>query len=217
MSTPNHKARLVMELRGAGVTDTRVLSAIERAPREIFVPSPFVDQAYASSPLPIGHGQTLSAPSVVGMMTQALETGPRLKVLEVGTGSGYQTLVLSRLCRRVYTIERHRQLLDEAEARFATLRLHNITTRHGDGALGWPEQAPFDRIIVTAAASERPETLLGQLAVGGVMVIPIGGRGDDQRLVRFKKEEQGVVSADLGAVRFVPLVGGTLPERPGNN
>ncbi|MSO89599.1 MAG: protein-L-isoaspartate(D-aspartate) O-methyltransferase [Rhodospirillaceae bacterium] len=217
MSTPNHKARLVMELRGAGVTDTRVLSAIERAPREIFVPSPFVDQAYASSPLPIGHGQTLSAPSVVGMMTQALETGPRLKVLEVGTGSGYQTVVLSRLCRRVYTIERHRPLLDDAEARFATLRLHNITTRHGDGGLGWPEQAPFDRIIVTAAASEPPETLLGQLAVGGVMVIPIGGRGDDQRLLRFKKEEHGVVSTDLGAVRFVPLVGGALPERPGNN
>lgn len=154
MTTPNHKIRLVMELRRSGVTDTRVLSAIERTPREAFCPPQFLDRAYEDTALPIAHGQTLSAPTVVGLMTQAIEVGARHKVLEVGTGSGYQASVLSHLCRRLYTIERHRPLLADAEARFRDLRINNIVSLHGDGWAGWPAQAPFDRIIVTAAPDE---------------------------------------------------------------
>ena len=212
MSTPNHKIRLVMELRSAGVTDTRVLSAIERIPREEFTPPSFRDQAYEDTALPIGHGQTLSQPSVVGLMTQALEVGPRMKVLEVGTGSGYQAAILSLLCRRLYTIERHRPLLDEAEARFKRLRLHNITSRHGDGWAGWPEQAPFDRIILTAAPSDIPTVLLDQLSVGGIMVLPVGTEKRAQRLVRIRRTDSGIVQEDIGAVRFVPMVHGLPPE-----
>jgi len=212
VSTPNHKIRLVMELRSAGVTDTRVLSAIERIPREEFTPPSFRDQAYEDTALPIGHGQTLSQPSVVGLMTQALEVGPRMKVLEVGTGSGYQAAILSLLCRRLYTIERHRPLLDEAEARFKRLRLHNITSRHGDGWAGWPEQAPFDRIILTAAPSDIPTVLLDQLSVGGIMVLPVGTEKRAQRLVRIRRTDSGIVQEDIGAVRFVPMVHGLPPE-----
>jgi len=212
VSTPNHKIRLVMELRSAGVTDTRVLSAIERIPREEFTPPSFRDQAYEDTALPIGHGQTLSQPSVVGLMTQALEVGPRMKVLEVGTGSGYQAAILSLLCRRLYTIERHRPLLDEAEARFKRLRLHNITSRHGDGWAGWPEQAPFDRIILTAAPPDIPTVLLDQLSVGGIMVLPVGTEKRAQRLVRIRRTDSGIVQEDIGAVRFVPMVHGLPPE-----
>src|SRR6202040_2812840 len=150
------KVRLIMELRALGVTDTRVLGAIERVPREAFLPDTFRDRAYENVALPVGHGQTISQPLVVAHMTEALEVGERHKVLEIGTGSGYQTAVLARLCRRVFTIERHRALLKEAEKRGAELRLHNVTSRFGDGTKGWPEQAPFDRIIVTAAAPELP-------------------------------------------------------------
>jgi protein-L-isoaspartate(D-aspartate) O-methyltransferase len=211
VSTPNHKIRLVMELRKSGVTDTRVLSAIERVPREEFTPLSFRDQAYEDTALPIGHGQTLSQPTVVGLMSQALELGQRMKVLEVGTGSGYQAAILAQLCRRVYTIERHKPLLDEAEARFKKLRLHNITTRLGDGWLGWPEQAPFDRIIVTAAPPTVPQTLMDQLAPDGIIVLPLGGEKRSQRLVRIRKSESGPVEEDIAAVRFVPMVKG-LPE-----
>lgn len=213
MSTPNHKIRLVMELRSSGVTDTRVLSAIERIPREEFTPASFKDRAYENTALPIGHGQTLSQPTVVGLMSQALELGPRMKVLEIGTGSGYQGAILSLLCRRVYTIERHKPLLDEAEARFKRLRLHNITTRCGDGWLGWPEQAPFDRIIVTAAPPKVPETLIDQLAQDGIMVLPVGGEKRSQRLVRIRKTTEGLTQEDIGAVRFVPMVEG-MPLGP---
>lgn len=211
MSTPNHKIRLVMELRRHGVTDTRVLSAIERVPREEFTPPSFRDQAYEDTALPIGHGQTLSQPTVVALMSQALEAGPRMKVLEVGTGSGYQGAILAQLCRRVYTIERHKPLLDEAEARFKKLRLHNITTRLGDGWLGWPEQAPFDRVIVTAAPPTVPQTLLDQLAPGGIIVLPLGSEKRSQRLVRIRKTDSGLTEEDIGAVRFVPMVKG-LPN-----
>jgi protein-L-isoaspartate(D-aspartate) O-methyltransferase len=211
VSTPNHKIRLVMELRKSGVTDTRVLSAIERVPREEFTPPSFRDQAYEDTALPIGHGQTLSQPTVVGLMSQALELGQRMKVLEVGTGSGYQAAILAQLCRRVYTIERHKPLLDEAEARFKKLRLHNITTRLGDGWLGWPEQAPFDRIIVTAAPPTVPQTLMDQLAPDGIIVLPLGSEKRSQRLVRIRKSESGPVEEDIAAVRFVPMVKG-LPE-----
>ena len=204
-----------MELRSSGVNDTRVLAAIERVPREAFTPASFSDQAYEDTALPIGHGQTLSQPSVVGTMTQALEVGPRMKVLEVGTGSGYQAAILSFLCRRVYTVERHRALLDEAEVRFRTLRIHNITSRVGDGWFGWPEQAPFDRIIVTAAPPDIPETLAGQLAVGGIMVLPVGSEKRSQRLVRVRHTETGLVLDDIGAVRFVPMVQGLPPDSRG--
>jgi protein-L-isoaspartate(D-aspartate) O-methyltransferase len=211
VSTPNHKIRLVMELRRHGVTDTRVLSAIERVPREEFTPPSFRDQAYEDTALPIGHGQTLSQPTVVGLMSQALEVGPRMKVLEVGTGSGYQAAILAQLCRRVYTIERHKPLLDEAEAKFKKLRLHNVTTRFGDGWLGWPEQAPFDRVIVTAAPPDVPQTLLDQLAPDGIIVLPLGSEKRSQRLVRIRKTESGLTQEELTAVRFVPMVKG-LPD-----
>jgi protein-L-isoaspartate(D-aspartate) O-methyltransferase len=209
LSIDARKIRLIMQLRRSGVTDTSVLAVIERLPREAFVPRSFLDQAYEDMALPIGSGQTISQPLVVAMMTQALELHDRLKVLEVGTGSGYQAAVLSRLVRRVYTIERHRALLHEAEARFNQLGLHNITTRAGDGTKGWPEQAPFDRILVTAAADgDIPKTLTDQLAIGGVMIAPLGNDRRDQRVYRIRRTETGLQREELWPVRFVPL----LPE-----
>ena len=205
--------RLLMELRGLGVSDARVLGALERVPRELFVPAAFKDQAYENVALPIGHGQTISQPLVVALMTEALDVGERHKVLEIGTGSGYQTAVLARLCRRVFSIERHRALLKEAEKRFAELRLHNVTSRFGDGTKGWPEQAPFDRIIVTAAAPELPGKLLGSLAEGGVLVAPVGEERRDQRLIRIRRKDGASITEELGPVRFVPLVAG-LPREP---
>lgn len=211
MSIAARKIRLVMRLRQAGISDTGVLSAIERIPREAFVPPSFQDQAYEDCTLPIGQGQTLSQPQVVARMTQALKLDRRLKVLEVGTGSGYQAAILSRLCRRLYTIERHRALTEEAEQRFRALRLHNITTRVGDGSLGWPEQAPFARIIVTAAAAGVPGTLVDQLADGGLMVVPVGRPGAEQVLLRLSRDGDALREESLGGVRFVPLVAGAAP------
>jgi protein-L-isoaspartate(D-aspartate) O-methyltransferase len=208
MTTPNHKIRLVMELRRAGVVDTRVLSAMERTPREVFCPPQFLDRAYEDTALPIAHGQTLSQPTVVGLMTQAIDPGPRHKVLEVGTGSGYQGAVLSLLCRRLYTIERHRPLLQDAEQRFRDLRLANVVTRHGDGWKGWPEQAPFDRIIVTAAPGDVPGALVDQLAEGGILVVPVGREKRSQSLVRVRKTASGTETEELAAVRFVPMLTG---------
>jgi protein-L-isoaspartate(D-aspartate) O-methyltransferase len=211
MSTPNHKIRLVMELRAAGVADLGVLSAIERVPREVFVPPSFKDRAYEDAALPIGHAQTLSRPSVVGLMSQALETGPRMKLLEIGTGSGYQTCVLARMVRRVYTIERHRELMVQAEERFKALRIYNVVTKFGDGWAGWTEQAPFERIIVTAAPSDIPGALVDQLAEGGVMVLPVGREKRTQALVRVRKLDGRTTIEELDAVRFVPMVAG-LPN-----
>ncbi|HEV2161694.1 MAG TPA: protein-L-isoaspartate(D-aspartate) O-methyltransferase [Stellaceae bacterium] len=204
-------ARLILELRGEGIADQRVLNAIERTPRELFVPATFREQAYENIALPIGHGQTISQPYVVALMTQALELNDRHKVLEVGTGSGYQAAVLARLCRRVLTIERHRALLKEAEARFAKLRLHNVTTRFGDGTKGWPEHETFDRIMVTAAAAALPTNLLESLAESGVLVAPVGRERREQRLMRVRRIDGQCVTEDLGAVLFVPLVAG-LPR-----
>ena len=203
--------RIVMELRGAGITDQRVLAAVERTPRELFVPETFKDQAYENVALPIGNGQTISQPYVVALMTQALEVGPRHKVMEVGTGSGYQAAVLARLCRRVFTVERHRPLLKTAEARFAQLRLHNVTSRFGDGTKGRPEQAPFDRIIVTAAAPDVPGSLLECLAEDGILVAPVGEERRDQQLLRVRRHADQFQVEELGSVRFVPLVSG-LPR-----
>ena len=208
MTIEARKIRLIMELRRKGISDTAVLSAIERIPREVFAPPAFQDQAYENRALPIGHGQTLSQPLVVASMTQALGATKRCKVLEIGTGSGYQCAVLSRLCRRVYTVERHKELLRQAEERLADLRLHNITTHFGDGALGWPKQAPFDRIIVTAAAGDVPQGLADQLAEGGVMVAPVGRQGRSQVLLRLIRDANGFTEQELGGVRFVPLVDG---------
>ncbi len=193
-TTAPKKLRLLMELRRGGIGDARVLGVIERIPRELFVPATFADQAYENVALPIGNGQTVSQPLVVAHMTEALEVGARHKVLEIGTGSGYQTAVLAKLCRRVYSIERHRELLRDAEQRLAELRIHNVTLRFGDGTKGWPEQAPFDRIIVTAAAPELPAVL-----------------ARDQQLLRIRRNDAGFATEELGAVRFVPLVAG-LPR-----
>ena len=213
MSLAARKIRLIMTLRRSGVTDTAVLAAIERIPREDFVPESFHDQAYEDRALPIGQGQTISQPQIVALMTQALEVTSRHKVLEIGTGSGYQTAVLSRLARRVYTIERHQPLLQEAEARFAQLQIHNITAIAGDGMKGWPAQAPFDRIIVTAAAPALPEILLDQLALGGIMVLPLGPERGDQELIKLRRSEAGIEMEKLCDVRFVPLLPGLPREQ----
>jgi protein-L-isoaspartate(D-aspartate) O-methyltransferase len=214
VSIESRKIRLIMDLRNAGVTDTRVLAAIERVPREHFVEEAFLDQAYANQALPINCGQTISQPLVVGLMTQALELGERHKVLEVGTGSGYQTAILSKLARRVYTIERHRDLMATAEQRFKALDLHNVTTMVGDGYKGWPAQAPFDRILVTAAARITPPDLVAQLSdEGGIMVLPVGDvAGLHQEVIRVRKEGKQFKSERMFPVRFVPLVQGVPSE-----
>ena len=209
METPYQDAdviRLLMELRGSGVSDTRVLSAMESTPRDLFVEDSFLDKAFDDVALPIACGQTISQPSIVAWMTAALDVGPRMRVLEIGTGSGYQTAILSKLSRWVYSIERHRELLSEAETRFSFLGMHNITTYCTDGSRGWPHAAPYDRIIVTAAAREVPKRLLDQLAEGGVMVIPVGSAESDQLLLRIEKTAEGIHTRHLMPVRFVPLV-----------
>lgn len=207
-ATDQQKIELVMGLRAAGIRDTRVLAAIETVPREMFVPEAFRDLAYADQALPIECGQTLSQPFIVAFMTDRLKVGERMKVLEVGTGSGYQTAILAQLCRRVYTMERYRTLMKQAETRFRELRLANVTTVLGDGGRGWPAQAPFDRIIVTAAAKKLPRKLLEQLAVGGIMVIPVEVSPGRQELLRITRTDDGFERESLLPVRFVPLVEG---------
>jgi protein-L-isoaspartate(D-aspartate) O-methyltransferase len=207
-ATDQQKIELVMGLRAAGIRDTRVLAAIETVPREMFVPDAFKDLAYADQALPIECGQTLSQPFIVAFMTDRLKVGERMKVLEVGTGSGYQTAILAQLCRRVYTMERYRTLMKQAETRFKELRLANVTTVLGDGGKGWPAQAPFDRIIVTAAAKKLPRKLLEQLAVGGIMVIPVEVSPGRQELLRITRTDDGFERESLLPVRFVPLVEG---------
>jgi protein-L-isoaspartate(D-aspartate) O-methyltransferase len=199
--------QLVMSLRGGGVTDAKVMGAIERTPRHLFVPQRFGDQAYDDRALPIDCGQTISQPLIVALMTQALKLDDRCKVLEIGTGSGYQAVVLARLARRVYTVERYRTLAKEAEDRFHALRLTNIVARIGDGTQGWPEQAPFDRIILTASAPQRPDEILEQLKEGGIAVAPVD-RGPKQVLVRYIRQGGEISETDLLDVRFVPLVKG---------
>jgi protein-L-isoaspartate(D-aspartate) O-methyltransferase len=205
------KIRLLMELRRQGITSTAVLSAIETIRREEFVVETFRDQAYENIAIPIGYSQTLSQPYIVALMSEALKVGDRMKCLEVGTGSGYQALVLAKLCRRLYTIERYKPLLDQAEARFHKFKQTNIVSRVGDGTLGWPEQAPFDRIMVTAAAADVPPKLADQLAIGGIMVAPIGEDLASQWLIRVTRTENGFDVEELEKVRFVPLIPG-LPE-----
>ncbi len=206
------KIRLIMKLRRSGITDTAVLSAIERVPREFFVPEAFIDQAYEDIALPIGRGQTISQPMVVAAMTQALDLNKKHKILEIGTGSGYQATILSKLCRRVYSIERHRPLLRVAEERFRELRIYNITTKTADGMQGWIEQKPFDRIIITAAAAEPPTILLEQMSVGGIMIAPIGKQKDAQHIYKITRTEDGYDYECLMPVRFVPLLPKVAPH-----
>jgi len=212
---PSRIIQLIMTLRRQGITDGKVLGAIERTPRELFVENAFEGQAYENNALPIECGQTISQPYVVAFMTMKLEVTDRMKVLEVGTGSGYQAAVLARLCRRLYTIERYRTLLKEAQKRFDTLGLTNVTAKVGDGTKGWPEQAPFDRIILTAAAPSMPDTIIAQLKTGGIAIIPIdvpAADGGGQLLVKITKTDDGYEREDLLPVRFVPMVEGVARE-----
>lgn len=204
-----------MKLRKSGITDTAVLGAIERVPREAFIPPMFHDQAYEDTALPIGRGQTISQPLVVAMMTQELRVNDRHKVLEIGTGSGYQAVILAKLCRRVYSIERHRPLLETAEKRFHDLKIRNVTSKAADGMKGWTEQAPFDRIIVTAAAStEAPQPLLDQLAPGGIMIIPMGRDKSCQYIYRVTRQGAEFSYEQLMPVRFVPLLPNLARNEP---
>ncbi|MGD2024561.1 MAG: protein-L-isoaspartate(D-aspartate) O-methyltransferase [Methyloceanibacter sp.] len=201
---------LIMQLRRRGIRDANVLRAMERIPREVFVDDAFSEHAYQDIALPIDCGQTISQPYVVAYMTEKLDLKPIHKVLEIGTGSGYQAAILSQLCRRVYSIERWRELQKAAEARLAKLKITNVTTIIGDGWLGWPPQAPFDRIIVTAAGLDAPAALLDQLKDGGRMIIPLGETRDTQHLVQIDKTPEGLVETPLLPVRFVPLVHGRV-------
>jgi protein-L-isoaspartate(D-aspartate) O-methyltransferase len=210
MASAQDQVSLIMQLRRRGIRDTKVLRAIERVPRELFVDEAFAGHAYQDIALPIECGQTISQPFVVAYMTEKLELDPRHKVLEIGTGSGYQAAVLSYLCRRVYTVERWRELQKGAEQRLAQLKIANVTTIIGDGWLGWPPQAPFDRIIVTAAALDAPAALLDQLKEGGRMIIPLGETREAQSLVQIDKTEEGLAETPLLPVRFVPLVHGRV-------
>ncbi len=210
--TAERKMRFLFSLRSKGVTDARVLTAMERIDRGTFVTGLFAERAYEDMPLPIACGQTISQPSVVGLMTQALDVSPRDKVLEIGTGSGYQAAILSLLARRVYTIDRHRRLVREAEAVFRRLDLTNITAIAGDGSHGLPDQAPFDRIIVTAAAEDPPGPLLAQLREGGIMVLPVGQSDTVQSLIRVTRTAHGYEYDELRPVRFVPLVEGLAQD-----
>ena len=202
------KMQFLFALRSKGVTDNRVLAAMEKIDRGPFVRGLFAERAYEDMPLPIACGQTISQPSVVGLMTQALQVHPRDKVLEVGTGSGYQAAVLSQLARRVYTVDRYRRLVHEARALFDEMELTNITALLGDGSFGLPDQAPFDRILVTAAAEDPPGPLLAQLKIGGIMVVPVGQSDTVQSLIRVVRHENGFDYDELRPVRFVPLVEG---------
>jgi protein-L-isoaspartate(D-aspartate) O-methyltransferase len=208
---PTRLERLLNTLKAQGITDRKVLQAMEHTPRDLFVPELFLDRSWEDSAIPINCGQTISQPYIVALMTQALKIEGRHRVLEIGTGSGYQTAVLSRLARYVYTIERYRSLMVEAEIRHKRLMLENIIYRFGDGWEGWPEQAPFDRILVTAALPDEPTLLLSQLKPKGIMVGP-QGRGSTQRLLRYVKTTDGCETEDLGEVRFVPLIAGVAKE-----
>jgi len=204
-----------MALRGEGITDARVLAAVERTPREMFVDEPFEASAYVNTALPIACGQTISQPYVVAYCAQELDVQASHRALEIGTGSGYQAAVLAQLCRMLYTIERHKPLLAEAKKRFEALKLHNIVTRHGDGFAGWPEQAPFDRILLTAAVPEVPQTLIQQLKPGGILIAPvgktIGAESFSQDLVKIIRRQEGIEQQSLIPVVFVPMVPG-LPQ-----
>ncbi len=210
MASAPDQIGLIMQLRRRGIRDTGVLRAIERVPRDLFVDPAFAGHAYQDIALPIECGQTISQPYVVAFMTEKLELDRTHKVLEIGTGSGYQAAVLSHLCRRVYSVERWRELQKSADRRLAELGITNVTAIIGDGWLGWPPQAPFDRIIVTAAAAEAPKALVEQLKTGGRMIIPLGEDRDRQSLVLIEKNDDGLTKSSVLPVRFVPLMRGRV-------
>lgn len=202
------KAQLIMKLRSQAILDSKILGAIERVPREIFLPQALRAHAYENASLPIAFGQTISQPFVIATSLEALDIAPSHRVLEIGTGTGYQACVLSYLCRRVYSIERLRPLFVDADLRIKSLRLTNITLRHNDGGKGWPEAAPFDRIITACQSEDVPESLLSQLKEGGVFVGPVGPAGEE-RLLRIKKLATGYQQDTIMEVRFVPMLKGT--------
>lgn len=214
MTEDRRRIHLVRSLREQGITDERVLAVMGQIPREAFVEDPFAADAYTNQPLPISCGQTISQPYVVALMTEALKVEPTHRVLEIGTGSGYQAAILSHLARKVFTIERYATLAEAAAQRFAELGISNIVQRVGDGTLGLPEFAPFDRIIVTAAAKEVPRTYLDQMTPGSILVIPVEERPGKQDLWRITRDAQGFSHEHLLPVRFVPLVAG-LPGQAG--
>jgi protein-L-isoaspartate(D-aspartate) O-methyltransferase len=194
------------QIEARGITDPKVLAAMRKVPRHMFVSEALMDQAYGDFPLPIGLQQTISQPYIVAEMTQALQLTAEDRVLEIGTGSGYQAAILAEIAYRVYTIERIHALLVKARQIFDRLHYHNIVTRYSDGTCGWVEESPFDAIVVTAGAPEIPKTLISQLAPGGRMVIPVGDQFT-QDLVKLYRDEKGIHQVSLGGCRFVKLVG----------
>ena len=201
------KIRLTLELRESGIHNTEVLSAIEKIPRENFIPENFRNQAYENIALPIGKNQTISQPYIVALMTQALELKKNYKVLELGTGTGYQTSILSMLTRRVYTVERIRSLLIRSEKNFKKLKLYNIVTKHADGNLGWQEQIPFDRIIFTAATNKISDLIFGHIKNNGIIVAPIISK-NKQVLKKYIKKDTKILEEEIANVMFVPNLKG---------
>ena len=208
MLIEEQRAKLILDLRQWGFNDDKVMRVMESVPRDFFLADDYLNDAYENIALPIGSGQTISQPFVVAIMTAYLMPDKNVKVLEIGTGCGYQTAILSHLFRRVYTIERIKELLQSAKDRFKTLRLHNITSRCADGSQGWLEQKPFPRIIVTAVAEKIPTMLADQLAIGGKMVIPVGLEWGEQELLLVERNETGYSEKKIMPVKFVPLVTG---------
>ncbi|SEG60325.1 protein-L-isoaspartate(D-aspartate) O-methyltransferase [Marinobacterium lutimaris] len=211
MTSRRTRDRLIARLREQGIENDKVLTVVRDTPRHIFIDEALSHRAYEDSSLPIGFNQTISQPYIVARMTELLlEDGPREKVLEVGTGSGYQTVILAQLVDQVYSVERIRPLQEKARKRIQQLRLHNVMLRHTDGGMGWPDRGPFDGILVTAAPEKVPEELLEQLAIGGIMVLPVGD-GEGQVLMRIRRTaEDEFEREELEPVRFVPLLAGTV-------
>ena len=207
MTSQRTRDRLVARLREQGIVDEKVLGQIASLPRHVFIDEALAHRAYEDTSLPIGHSQTISQPFIVALMTALLTEVPRAKVWEVGTGSGYQTALLARLCERVLSIERIKALMPKARERLSALSLRNIQLRHGDGYAGWPEHGPFDGILVTAAPPELPQQLLEQLAIGGRLIVPVGD-GNEQDLRVIDRTEEGFIENVHDRVKFVPLLGG---------
>ncbi len=208
MTSARTRQRLVERLRQGGITDPRVLQAVASVPRHQFVDEAMASRAYEDTALPIGRGQTISQPLVVATMTQAIvSTAPR-RVLEIGTGSGYQAAVLAMVVEQVFTVERIDELSRLARRRFRALKIRNVRAKQADGYAGWVQNGPFDAVLVTAAAAEIPKALFDQVAPGGVLVAPVGPAGGQQRLLRFDRRASGFDRQDLGAVVFVPMLAG---------